>query len=284
MYEILRSLLPHEIAFGLLLGGLWLYLLAAAGPFHPQTLIVLALFASEAAVVGFGRTRRSLTVWRIRLGFFLLLINATYFVLGEVVQALGRGRVDGLLQRIDTRLFGAPLPLYLDGVTQTVVSELLSACYIILFPYILFSCVRHLWNARDDLAVAQRFYSGFFTVYAISFAGYVLFPAQGAYLDMPEAFRHPIEGGWITRLNDGIVRQGSNRVDVFPSLHVAASAFILFFDRRYARWRYYAYLAPATGLWISTIYLRYHYGIDVMAGFAVVAIGLVVSQRWGEAR
>ncbi len=279
----MRDLLPHELAFAFLLGGLWLWLAVAAGPFHRQTLIVLALLVAELAVVGLARRRSSLTAWRVRLGFFLLLMNVTYLALGDVVPALREGRADGLLQRVDIRLFGAPLPLYLDAATNRITSEVLSACYVVLFPYILFSCIRHLWKANDSLAVSQRFYSGFFTVYAISFAGYVLFPAQGAYLDMPEAFRYPIEGGWITRLNDAIVRRGSIRVDVFPSLHVAASAFILFFDRTYARWRYLAYLAPAVGLWISTIYLRYHYGIDVIAGFVVTAIGLFVSRRWGAA-
>jgi hypothetical protein len=281
MRELLRSLLPHEIAFALLLGALWLWLAIAAGPFRSPTLIVLALLAAELAVVGFARTRSSVTVWRLRLGFFLLLINVTYPALGSVVPALRGDRADKLLQRIDTRLFGAPLPLYLDGVTRPLTSEILSACYFVLFPYIFFSCLRHLWQARDSLTVSQRFYSGFFTIYAISFAGYVLFPAQGAYLDIPHAFHHPIEGGWITRFNDMVVRRGSNRVDVFPSLHVAASAFILFFDRRYARRRYLVYLGPAIGLWISTLYLRYHYGIDILAGFAVMAIGLVVAKRWG---
>jgi PAP2 superfamily len=281
MRELLRSLLPHEIAFALLLGALWLWLAIVAGPFQTQTLIVLVLLIAEVAVIGFTRTRHSVTAWRVRLGFFLLLINLTYPALGIVVPALREARVDGLLQRIDTHLFGAPLPLYLDGATRPLTSDLLSACYFVLFPYIFFSCLRHLWKARENLAVSQRFYSGFFTVYAISFAGYVLFPAQGAYLDIPNAFHHALEGGWMTRFNDTIVRRGSNRVDVFPSLHVAASAFILFFDRTYARRRYLVYLAPAIGLWISTIYLRYHYGIDVIAGFAVMAIGLVVSERWG---
>lgn len=279
MDDLPRSLLPHEIAFALLLGALWLWLAIQAGPFHRQTLIVFALLAAELAVVGRARRRSSLTAWRVRLGFFILLMNGTYFALREVVPTLRGGRVDGLLQRIDTRLFGAPLPLHLDADTHPLVSDVLSACYFVLFPYILFSCIRHLWQARNHLAVAQLFYSGFFTVYAISFAGYVLFPAQGPYLDIPDGFRHPIEGGWITRFNDTIVRGGSIRVDVFPSLHVAASAFILFFDRIYARWRYRAYLAPAVGLWISTIYLRYHYGIDVIAGFAVTAIGLLVARR-----
>src|SRR5262245_50754002 len=132
----MRELLPHEIAFALLLGALGLWLVFVAGPLRVPTLIVLGLLAAEIAVVGWARTRSSITAWRIRLGFFLLLINLAYPALGIVVPALRSGRVDALLQRLDTGLFGPPLPLYLDGVTCPLVSEILSACYFVLFPYI----------------------------------------------------------------------------------------------------------------------------------------------------
>jgi membrane-associated phospholipid phosphatase len=96
---------------------------------------------------------------------------------------------------------------------------------------------------------------------------------------MPAAFSHAVTGGWMTHFTDAVVRNGSNRVDVFPSLHVAVSTFILGFDRRYARWRFRAYLAPAIGLWVSTVYLRFHYGVDVLGGFALAAFGLWVAFR-----
>jgi membrane-associated phospholipid phosphatase len=94
---------------------------------------------------------------------------------------------------------------------------------------------------------------------------------------MPAAFPHAIAHGWFTTFNQRIVDANSNRVDVFPSLHVAASAFMLFFDRRFARWRYRVYLPAAIALWISTVYLRFHYGVDVLAGALVALIGLRVA-------
>jgi membrane-associated phospholipid phosphatase len=156
-------------------------------------------------------------------------------------------------------------------------SDLLSVCYFLLFPYILVSCARQLVRLGRAPDEARAFYSGLFLIYAIGFVGYLFVPARGAWLDMPAAFRHPIAGGWITALNQQIVARGSNRVDVFPSLHVAVSAFILFFDRRFAPWRYRVYLPAAIGLWISTVYLRFHYGVDVIAGALLAFVGLRVA-------
>ena len=41
-------------------------------------------------------------------------------------------------------------------------------------------------------------------------------------------------------------------------------------------------LIPCVGIGFSTIYMRYHYGADVLAGFVLAALGLLVERR--EAR
>ena len=206
-------------------------------------------------------------------------MNMAYARMGAVAHALGSQSQDPTLQAIDHRLFGQPLPLVFDAWVTPLASDLLSACYVLFFPYLLVSCARQVWRAGTDLEQAQRFHAGVFSVYAAGFIGYLLMPAAGPYLAMPDAFSHTITGGWMTALNDAIVRRGSNHVDVFPSLHVAVSAFLLGFDRTYARRRFRAYCIPAVGLWVSTLYLRYHYGIDVAAGFALAAVGLWLAYR-----
>ena len=275
-----RGLMPHEIGFAALClvamarlsvstGGATLSLLASW----------IAILVAIAVCVWLTRRWPGPTTWRIRLGAYLLIMNAAYLLLGPTVRGAGAPLRDAALQHVDSTLFGQPVPLYLDAMTSPALSDLLSACYLFLFPYIVFSVLRHLRRVPESLDVAKRFHIGLFTVYAVGFLGYLFVPAQGAYLAMPDAFRHPIAGGATTRLNDSIVRRGSIGVDVFPSIHVAVSTFILLFDRRYARWRHYAYLGPAIGLWIATLYLRYHYGVDVMAGFALALLVVWLATR-----
>lgn len=271
------SVLPHESAFFALYALVAIWLLASpVGVVWGELAIWLGLAITSAALIRLTRSNAS-WAWRTRLGGYVLLMNAAYFRLGAVFTATGGVRHDSALQHIDTVLFGQPLPLYFDGASHLLLSELLSVCYFLLFPYILISCGRHLVRFRRAPQEACGFFAGLFLVYAIGFAGYLLVPAGGPWLAMPGAFHHPIAGSWMTALNRTVVVEGSNRVDVFPSLHVAASAFMLFFDRRFARWRYRLYLPAAIGLWISTLYLRFHYGIDILAGALVAAIGLLVA-------
>ncbi len=234
-------------------------------------------WATALLVVGLPRLCARIPAiwgWRVRLGIAWLLMNTTYLQMGHVVGRLGTPLRDAQLQAVDAGLFGAPLPLLLESWMKGPLPDLISACYLLFFPYLTWSCAIRLWQANRSLRDSIRFFEALFVVYAVGFFGYLMVPAQGAYLDIPDAFRTPLSGGWVFRFNDHLVRAGSNRVDVFPSLHVAVSGTMLGWDlrsgRRWARWL----VIPVLGLWAATILLRYHYGIDVMAGFALAGTAL----------
>jgi hypothetical protein len=151
-----------------------------------------------------------------------------------------------------------------------VLTDLFSACYLIYFPCLLLGCVHYF---RGSLPTLRRFVIGLFTVYGIGFLGYTVLPALGPYLDptLAPQFHGALAGGWISHFNANLVLNGSNRVDVFPSLHCAVTLFILCFDRAHAPQRFRFWFVPVIGLWIATVYLRYHYLVDVLAGFALAA-------------
>ncbi|HEX4683042.1 MAG TPA: phosphatase PAP2 family protein [Gemmatimonadaceae bacterium] len=278
-------ILPHELAFAALYAIVIVRLAAAPnGPAWSEIAIWCVFAATSGLAVAWSSATESTLAWRIRLGAYLVLMNAAYSRMGAVHETIGTPMYDGALQAADRALFGQPLPLYFDRWVSPAASQLLSACYFLLFPYIVIGCARQLWRFERSPDEARRFFSGMFTVYGIGLLGYLLLPAAGPYIAMPDAFTRSISGGWMTALNDAAIRRGSNHVDVFPSLHIAVSAFFLGFDRRYARWRFHMYAVPATALWVSTLYLRYHYGIDVLCGFALAGLGLCVAFRDADTR
>jgi membrane-associated phospholipid phosphatase len=69
----------------------------------------------------------------------------------------------------------------------------------------------------------------------------------------------------------------------FPSLHAAVSLVVLVYAWRFLRAWAWILLPFVLGLWASTIYLRHHYFVDLVAGWllAPVAIGLAPKlDRW----
>ena len=135
-----------------------------------------------------------------------------------------------------------------------------------------------------DLDVLKRFYSGLFSIFGIGFLGYLFVPAVGPYVAMADQFKGELDGLWLTAWNAQFIQNASNGVDVFPSLHCAVSCFFVSFDWTHTRWRFYVYILPCVGLWVSTVYLRYHYFVDVILGFALCALCLALCSRVGKKR
>ncbi len=65
----------------------------------------------------------------------------------------------------------------------------------------------------------------------------------------------------------------------FPSLHAAVSLVALVYAWRHVRVWFYLLLPFALGLWVSTVYLRHHYVVDLIAGWLLVPVALWVAPR-----
>jgi membrane-associated phospholipid phosphatase len=69
-------------------------------------------------------------------------------------------------------------------------------------------------------------------------------------------------------------------VDVFPSVHVAASFYLLLFDWKHWRRRFWLVLLPCQLLWFSALYLRFHYFVDLLAGVVAALAGWWVAEKY----
>lgn len=272
-----RLLLPHEYIFQLFVLVTWLRLIHATGFFGPLSLLYLSFLLVAALLVYLSVRSNRDWPWRLRLLYYPVVMNVSYTYMAPVVAAIHRGPLlDSTLRRVDSSLIGENLSLRLEPYVRSLFTEPLSFCYMLFIPYLTFSM---LWYFFGALPLLKRFYLGLFTIYGIGFLGYTFVPAAGPYLAMTREFHVPFTGWYFTKWNAAMVRFGSNGVDVFPSLHCAISSYMLFFDRWYKKWRFRLYAVPCVGLWFSTIYLRYHYFIDVLVGFALSASVLYLTRR-----
>ncbi len=259
----------HELIFGA-------FLLLTAGRLFAAGAAGLALtFAGMTAAIGLmtaaGTRWPSPGMARARLLQFPVLVNVVYPLLGTVALQLHPDKCDAALLRVDRVLCGTALALRLDGWSHPVLTEILSACYLLFFPAVLTAFAVAVIRPEPN---GVRLYNGLIGVYALGFLGYTMVPASGPHLAMPEAFSAPLAGGPLTDFNAALVSAGSNKVDVFPSLHVAITVLLTGWLWRRDRRLFLCFLAPAAGLCAATLYLRYHYAIDVAAGLVLAAIGL----------
>jgi len=108
--------------------------------------------------------------------------------------------------------------------------------------------------------------------------GYSL-PQAIQQLAVTDAYPEAVQSGVFFNLMRWIYRVFEAPGAAFPSSHVAVALCTVFFSFRYLRRIRYVHLAVAVLLCLSTIYCRYHYAVDVLAGLVTAAV-LIPAGNW----
>ncbi len=219
------KLLPHEGIFGLFLLVTWLRLVLAVGPLDRDALIYLVILLVNIAIIGWCWRRETTLRWQVRLWFYPVAMNTVFPLMGSAVLKITAHKFDAQLAALDHLLFGATLSERAQLLATPLLTEVLSFCYLLFFPYLV---VSWFYYAKRGLPLQRKLMVGLFTIYGIGFLGYSWVPAGGPHLALADNFTLPLTGWGITRLNAYVVANGSNGVDVFPSLHCAISCFLPF--------------------------------------------------------
>jgi hypothetical protein len=225
-------------------------------------IVLVLLILLTAKRTGLWRSLRHLSLY-----LFLFLI---YESIGQIVVALQRPVFDSQLLEIDRVLFGESPAMFFS--INPWLSEIMSAGYLSYHLYIHGTILYFLLRPTENSYLFFRYlYCGF----AIGLIGYLLIPAKGPFAAYQHLFDEPVSGFFITQFNSFMVSLGSPSYDVFPSLHVLMILIMLDFDWKNRRRIFWAMLPICMVLFTSTLYLRYHYAVDLIAGF-LVFLGL----RW----
>lgn len=271
--DIDRRWQRHEV----LLSALgWLTTLALgvrAGPIAPATLYTAIATATFCLVI--VATSRLTREWVQKCRFITAFLYVLWFykAIELIVPALRNPPHDGTLINIDAQLFGVTPSVPVQAWTTVGLNELMSGCYLTYLVY-LHVCVIHSWLM--PLAFTKQFANWIYSVYVVGLAGYMLYPAIGPENAFQELFGPELQGPALTPLNRWIVNSGSSVYDAFPSLHVLITFALIEFDRQNVRRRFYWMLLPAIGIVVSTIYLRYHYAIDLIASGLLLVVARFV--------
>jgi hypothetical protein len=267
------ELMPHEIAFNLVLASIALRYFRIEGGASISAWVYCVLILVFIGILAVNIARPGRLTDTIRLGWFPVAMSLVFNYMRGRIGIIAGPPLDAQFIAIDARIFGITPSVFFERVENIWLGEALSAAYFMFFIYLYGSSIAKLCG---DLLLAKRFYSGLFTLYAAGFLGYSFFPAIGPYLAATDLFQGPIDNGPIAQAVLDVVLRGTNGADIFPSLHVAVTLYILLFDRSAAPQLFRVALVPACMLFVATLYLRFHYGVDVIAGalLAVACLGV----------
>jgi membrane-associated phospholipid phosphatase len=198
---------------------------------------------------------------------FLLCI-AVYTNLHDTVRFVNPHDIHQYLAAIEEWVFGGQPVVWAERFITPARTEIFSTFYASFF-LIAPSAVVVLWasgrraEARETLlAVILCFYTGYLL--------YVLFPAAPPrlYLESLGMFSVNLRGGPIADFQQSLIELMPNHASraAFPSLHAGVSLVTIYYSWRYCRWYVPIVGFVVAGLLVSTVYLRHHYVVDLVAG------------------
>lgn len=249
---------------------------------------LLALFAAllffTALLACLSSRGRS---WRVLHEFSSILTVITVFsALGPIIECANSERWDLTFARVDAALFGQ-----LAGDWRALLARprwFVDCIYVLYLSYYFVPFVLGIVTYRRQST--EEFRNLAFTIvltFYLSYVGCILFPTFGPRVP-PEAESMVIGGGMVSAATRRFLAWAEqNPTDAFPSGHTAIALLCLFRARRVSTSLSILYVPIVAGIIFSTVYLHYHYVVDVLAGVALAGAGAWFGPRlepWCEPR
>ena len=201
------------------------------------------------------------------LKFFypIILFTPAYLQTGRINRVFFHDLMDPFFQGAEFSLFGfQPALAFSDRFPQGWVCEWMHFAY---FSYYLMipGLALFLYFARGEreqknylLALCIMFYACYLC--------YILLPVEGALSFGKGEFS---QGGLFTRIMKAVYLDLENPGAAFPSSHVAVTLLVVYYSFIYAKKIAPIFFVLGISLIFATVYCRYHYAIDVLAGIAM---------------
>jgi membrane-associated phospholipid phosphatase len=204
-------------------------------------------------------------------------VPLVFNTLTPLITATRGGARDELLIAADRALFGVDVTVWMEKFTSPRLNDVLYIFYATYYFIALIPCLV-LWHR--DRATARRFVFTLMLVYYVSYAGYFTIPALGPRFAQADLYARSITETPISRvINDTINHLEKTKLDVFPSGHTMISMAVLIVMWKRARDVFWWILPIVTGLIISTVYCRFHYVVDLIAGAALAFLCVPAGDR-----
>ena len=199
---------------------------------------------------------------------------------------------DLLLIKIDFMIFGVNPTQWIYQFNNPYLTEFLQWIYAYYYPMVaVFGLELYLWKKYKEFK--YTLFILFFSFY-FSYILYIIFPANGPRFHLHDfsAISSDLPGVFITEYIRAFLNFGESippgvsnpqdyvQRDAMPSLHIITAFLIMYLSKKFGSKSFYFYFPYFFLMMAATVYLRYHYVVDIAGGLAVsvftIWLGLIV--------
>ena len=273
----------------LFVAGLWRF-----GALEDRSVLLrMMVVAAIPALVALLRARhpnpsRNLQIF---LDFYIIACVVVIFDgLGPLIRAVHPVDYDAALIAFDRALFRTDPTVALEKIATPFLSDVLTLFYALYYFHPIVFGTLVLLDDRARPAGARDFPRYAFVivfVFYVSYACYFLVPAVGPRYTLAHA--GPLPRGAISQAIDHTLDVlEKNKRDCFPSGHTMVVVAVALEAYRRSKKTFWVFLPFVVGLILATVYCRYHYVADVIAGlalaFVMVPIGNAIYRFFATSR
>lgn len=216
-----------------------------------------------------------------------LFIIVMFFNIHDAIFVLNPHDVHHTLLNLDQKIFGVHPTVWMEQFYHPRLTDWFALAYVN-FYFITVSLLVLLYRNKEfeqfRIIVLTMMVS-----YFMGFIGYIFFPASSPYLIIPELYQVDIwkDTSLPSWAAYSIVDLSPYRTrDAFPSMHNGTVFLTMIMAWRYHRTFFWIQFPLAISIPFATIYLRYHYVVDILGVLPVIAFALYISprleHRWKE--
>ena len=218
-------------------------------------------------------------IWRtIRLVYPLIIMSFLYEALNPQIFMIHSLPFDSRVNALEMAILGfdssfALLPQM--TVWRNEVMSLAYMSYYFLVPAAVFSMAfRGRWESLEKMALAACV--TFYACYLI----FIFFPVLGPRFYLGNIYYLPFDGPLFTPLVRKIVNAGGLYGGAMPSSHCGIALVVVWYMLKEFKKATLPFLTLIILLCVSTVYGRFHYLSDVIAGLLLAAAMLMITSVW----
>jgi len=219
------------------------------------------------------------------IGFFYDLIFPTLCVmiifdsLGGLVHYINPKDVDPELIKLDYMIFNGHPTVMLEKIMSPLLTDILQVAYTTYyFIPVSFGAIVLMKNRREDF---NRTLFLILLCFYLSYFGYILMPAVGPRFTIDHLQNAELRGLFIAEpIQNFLNRLEGIKRDAFPSGHTAIPLVVLYLAYRFKRRLFWILLPIVAALIFSTVYCRYHYVVDIIAGFGLALLTIFLGEKY----
>jgi len=263
------------LSAGFIFGFILLVLVSKRRLTHWARLVATyAVLLALQMTVPMGKTLG--TIPSLAAAFFPVVpVVVIFFTLGFIPELNPRDE-DTLLIRLDRALFRVDPSVWMERFAFPWITEVMQVAYLAYYvlPFVLLGILYQ----RGEQEAFHLSITALVLSHYVAFMGYMIVPALGPRFALASQYRKELKGLLLAEPVRDLLNllEGMKR-DAFPSGHTSAILITVFYAFQYIPRISSLFLAIAGLMILSTLYLRYHYVVDILAGVVLAALCLLLA-------